>query len=93
VDTQLPHLNIGYGVAVSASGQYQTAVVNGGFIYTSLTPYSTLAVSNQLTVTGNTTVTGNVTVGNVGAPYVPSTSTTTGALVGTEGRYRTFMWR
>jgi hypothetical protein len=57
------------GVAVSASGQYQTAVVNGGFIYTSVTPYSTLAVSNQLTV------------GNVVTPYVPATSTTTGALV------------
>ena len=40
-------------IAMSASGQYQAAVVYGGTIYTSITPYSTISVSNQLSVTGS----------------------------------------
>jgi hypothetical protein len=32
VDIQPPHLEVWYGVAVSASGQYQTAVVYSGTV-------------------------------------------------------------
>ena len=54
-------------VAVSATGQYLVSIYNGGYIYTSVTPYSNLAASNQITVSGNTasisTATGALVVG------------------------------
>ena len=46
-------------VAISANGQYQTALVagTGGYIYSSITPYQQMLISNNLTVmSGDTTI-------------------------------------
>jgi len=47
------------GIAMSANGQYQTALAGGvgGYIYTSMTPYQQVLISNNLTVmSGDTTI-------------------------------------
>jgi len=47
------------GIAMSANGQYQTAIAGGvgGYIYTSMTPYQQVLISNNLTVmSGDTTI-------------------------------------
>jgi len=47
------------GIAMSANGQYQTALAGGvgGYIYTSMTPYQQVLISNNLTVMrGDTTI-------------------------------------